>query len=98
MFVTYDTGNITSCKIDHEDYIYALKDKIGQVHLKDRNFGSTNTVIPGTGDTDFPKIFKILKDIDYAGYYTLQTAREKSGNEIDTIKKHRQIMEKYYYG
>jgi sugar phosphate isomerase/epimerase len=95
ILVTYDTGNITSCGIDHEDYIRIFKEKISNVHLKDRTF-SAKTVEPGTGDTDFNLIFKNLVSSGYDGVFTLQTAREEYGQEVKTITKHKQLFEEIY--
>tara|TARA_R110000744_G_scaffold94649_6_gene182879 strand:- start:844 stop:1608 length:765 start_codon:yes stop_codon:yes gene_type:complete len=96
LFVTYDTGNITSYGLDHKEYIFELRDKIKQVHIKDRVIEPLETVEPTKGDTDFKLIFDCLKNINYDGLYTLQTARLSSGNEIDTIKKHKKIIEGIY--
>jgi len=86
-FVTYDTGNMTSCGYDHKKYINLVKHKIDNVHIKDRTFDA-KTVKPMTGDTDFKLIFKTLKNIGYNGLYTLQTARGESGKEVGTILDH----------
>ena len=91
-FVTYDTGNITSCGFDHETYINLVKHKIDNVHLKDRTFDA-KTVEPLTGDTNFKLIFKTLTDIGYNGLYTLQTMRGEYGNEINVISRHKEIFE-----
>jgi len=91
IFVTYDTGNITSFGAPHGEYITVLKEKIDNVHLKDRTF-SAQTVPPFEGDTDFELIFETLKNIGYKGRYTLQTAREKAGEEIMTVTKHLQLF------
>ena len=96
LFVTYDTGNITSCGLNHEDYIFELTDKIKQVHIKDRIRNPLETVEPTTGDTNFELIFNYLKQIKYDGLFTLQTARMESGKEIDTIKRHKRIIEEIY--
>tara|TARA_R110000824_G_scaffold35575_1_gene111332 strand:+ start:1390 stop:2154 length:765 start_codon:yes stop_codon:yes gene_type:complete len=96
LFVTYDTGNITSCGLNHEDYIFELADKIKQVHIKDRIRNPLETVEPTKGDTDFELIFKCLKQVNYDGLYTLQTARMKDGKEIETIKRHKKIIEGIY--
>jgi len=96
LFVTYDTGNITSCGLNHEDYIFELSDKIKQVHIKDRIIKPLETVEPTKGDTDFELIFKCLKQINYNGLYTLQTVRMEDGKEIETIKKHKKIIENLY--
>jgi hexulose-6-phosphate isomerase len=91
IYVTYDTGNITSCGFDHEEYIDTLSNRISNVHLKDRTFQG-ETVVPTGGDTDFKLIFEKLKKINYPNVFTLQTAREISGQEIETISKHLKIL------
>ena len=96
LFVTYDTGNITSYGLDHKEYIFELKDKIKHIHIKDRIKKPLQTVEPTKGDTDFDLIFKLLKEINFDGLYTLQTARGTIGDEVRTIKKHKKIIEGIY--
>jgi L-ribulose-5-phosphate 3-epimerase len=91
-FITYDTGNITSCGYNHGKYINLVKHKIDNVHLKDRTF-EAQSVEPLTGDTNFQLIFKTLQDINYNGLYTLQTMRGQYGNEVDTISNHKKLFE-----
>lgn len=91
-FVTYDTGNMTSCGFDHKEYINLVKHKIDNVHLKDRTYDA-KTVEPLTGDTDFQLVFKILNNIGYNGVYTLQTMRGQFGNEVNTISSHKKLFE-----
>jgi hypothetical protein len=93
--VTYDTGNTTSYGLDHESYIKHYKSKINNVHLKDRTIDAT-TVDPFTGDTDFALIFKCLKDIKYDGTFVIQTARGKTGDEVQTITKHAKLFKDLY--
>ena len=94
--VTYDTGNITSCGLNHRDYIFELNTKIKQVHIKDRIVNPLKTVEPTMGDTDFNLIFDCLSKINFGGLYTLQTARGIDGDEINTIKRHKKIIEDLY--
>lgn len=94
-FVTYDTGNVTSYLQEHEEYITTLKDKIVNVHLKDRTY-QAKTVLPFTGDTDFKLIFKLLKKIGYNGLYTLQIARGESGNEKQHIAEYKKRFEELH--
>tara|TARA_R110002020_G_scaffold282697_1_gene498337 strand:- start:836 stop:1600 length:765 start_codon:yes stop_codon:yes gene_type:complete len=96
LFVTYDTGNITSHGLSHKDYILELGDRIKQVHIKDRTRNPLKTVEPNTGDTDFKLIFEYLNKINYDGIYTLQTARGIAGKEIETIKRHKKIIKGIY--
>jgi len=84
-FVTYDTGNITSYLKSHDSYITHLREKIVNVHIKDRTFdGKTKEFM--TGDTDFKKIFNLLSLVKYNGLYTLQLARGTTGEEKEYIK------------
>ena len=94
-FVTYDTGNMTSCGFNHEEYLSLVCEKIKNVHLKDRTFDA-RTVTPPSGDTNFKQVFNFLKEKGYNGVYTLQTAREAHGNEIETIKTHKRTLEGIY--
>ena len=94
-YVTYDTGNITSCGVDHEHFIGYFKDKIINVHIKDRTY-DRRTVSPTTGDTNFELIFKNLSSIGYKGNFILQTARGPTGQEFDTIRKHIDIFKDLY--
>ena len=95
--ITYDTGNITSCGFDHEEYISHFTSDIKQVHIKDRTKIPLQTTPPTKGDTDFKLIFTLLKSVGFDGPYTLQTAREENGSEIETITKHKQLIEKIYH-
>ena len=94
-YVTYDTGNITSCGFRHDEYISFFGDKINNVHLKDRTFDA-RTVSPLTGDTDFYTIFESLREIRYEGPFVLQTARSETGKEKQTILHHKKIFEELY--
>jgi len=93
--VTYDTGNTTSYGISHEDYISELFSRIEHVHLKDRTFDA-KTKEPGQGDTPFTRIFSKLKTKNYEKFYTLQTARCTSGEELNTIERHSKFLRKIY--
>ena len=95
-FLVYDTGNITSCGFEHEDWINKGFDFIRHVHLKDRTINPIKTVEPLTGDTDFKKIFDLLKKKNYNYNYTIQTCRGITGCEFETIKKHTNIFKKLH--
>tara|TARA_Y100000310_G_scaffold267365_1_gene279315 strand:- start:3275 stop:4039 length:765 start_codon:yes stop_codon:yes gene_type:complete len=97
LFITYDTGNMTSHGVNHSEYIEVVKEKLNNVHLKDRTYNAV-TVPPGEGDTDFASIFKELKRIGYDGNFTIQTARGKSGEEVETIQKHKHYFKELYNG
>mgnify|MGYP003648346437 FL=1 len=94
-WITYDTGNITSERLNHEEYILNTFQKISNVHLKDRTFNA-QTVPPLSGDTDFDSIFNTLEKVGYNRKYTLQTARGQTGFEERTIRQHKNIFERIY--
>tara|TARA_R110000822_G_scaffold55485_2_gene141058 strand:- start:60 stop:836 length:777 start_codon:yes stop_codon:yes gene_type:complete len=94
-YVTYDTGNITSCGVSHNEFITFFGDKIINVHLKDRTY-DRKTVSPTMGDTDFDFIFRKLSEIGYSGPFILQTARASNGKEFNTIKKHKELFEEIH--
>ena len=87
-FLVYDTGNITSCGFNHNEWINKGYDYIRHIHLKDRTKNPIKTVEPFTGDTDFYSILDLLNKKGYNYYYTLQTCRGITGEETKTIKKH----------
>tara|TARA_Y100000593_G_scaffold92165_1_gene182911 strand:- start:2620 stop:3399 length:780 start_codon:yes stop_codon:yes gene_type:complete len=94
-YVTYDTGNITSCGENHAEYIRFFSNKILNVHIKDRTYFG-KTVEPLNGDTDFDLIFENLQKINYNGAFILQTARGKDGMEIETVSRHKKIFEELH--
>ena len=94
--LTYDTGNITACKFKHDEYIQKCFKYINTVHLKDKTINPTANVEPGTGNTDFDLIFKTLINLNYSGIFTLQTSRGKTGEEVQTIKKHKAFFKDKY--
>ena len=98
--ITYDTGNLTALNFDHKEYIAETFNHITNVHLKDRKFNKGGSQILFEGDTDFDVIFSKLSTLGYKGFFTLQVAREKPGNEIDHIKKiantFRRMYEQYF--
>ena len=71
----YDIGNATSYGFDCPREICQLEKRIFDVHLKDREVGKTQSMLLGTGDADFPGCFKVLKEIDYRGGFTMQAWR-----------------------
>jgi hypothetical protein len=92
--LTYDTGNMTSLGISHEYYLDKFSDRIDNIHLKDRTYEG-NTVWPGSGKTDFGKIFEIMSDKQDLKY-TIQTDRGSNGEEYKTIEKHFNYFNKFW--
>lgn len=72
--VNYDIGNSAALGYKPEEEFAAYGSRIFNVHVKDRNFGGS-TVPLGTGDADFPKVFRLLYETAYSGNFIMQTAR-----------------------
>ena len=94
-FATYDTGNLTSYKVNHSEYILGLNDKIKCVHIKDRSIHGESVKL-FEGDTDFDEIFSSLSQIKYKGLFILQLARGNSGSELETVKEQVSTIKKLY--
>jgi hexulose-6-phosphate isomerase len=57
------------------------------VHVKDRVFGGT-TVPLGTGNADFPTVFRLIREADYSGYLIMQTARAKDDDHAGALRQY----------
>lgn len=78
--VYYDVGNSTYMGgFDVVKEIRWLKQRIGQVHLKDKGY-------LGEGKIDFPAVIAALADIGFAGYAVLETS-SPSGSVENDMKK-----------
>lgn len=93
--LTYDVGNTTARGLDHQTYVQNFCDKISNVHLKDRKLHG-KSVEPGTGDTDFRTIFKLLISKGYNRDFTMQFCRGSDENELNHCKKHTNFIRSLY--
>lgn len=85
--INYDIGNSAALGYDPEDEFAAYGSRIFNVHVKDRIFGGT-TVPLGTGDADFPKVFRLLRDTAYSGNLIMQTARASDEDHASVLHKY----------
>lgn len=82
----YDSGNSSGIGYLPYEEVTALKDRIFNIHIKDRIYHGT-TVELGQGSADFEGLFRGLKEIGYGGSFILQAARGAEGEEKETIQK-----------
>jgi L-ribulose-5-phosphate 3-epimerase len=87
--INYDIGNSASMGFDPIEEIETYGQRILNVHIKDRLFNGA-TVPLGSGDANIPKVFYLLKSIEYNGYYILQTARAKDNDHAATLCQYRE--------
>jgi L-ribulose-5-phosphate 3-epimerase len=79
----YDTGNSAALGYDPGEEFSAYGRWINNVHIKDRRRGG-GTVPLGQGDTDVPRVLRLLADHGYAGDFILQVAR--GPDEVETMR------------
>ena len=80
----YDSGNSSGLGYDMYEEITTLREKIFNIHIKDREYHGT-TVALGAGSADFEGMFRGLREIGYQGAYILQAARGIEGEEKENI-------------
>jgi len=83
--VCYDLGNATALGFNPVDEISFLRDRIGLIHIKDRQGLNGPNVMLGKGSVDLAACFAALKEIAYQGNFTLETA---IGDQPDITAAH----------
>jgi L-ribulose-5-phosphate 3-epimerase len=84
----YDSGNSASLGYLVDEEFAAYGRRIGSVHIKDR-VRNGGTVPLGTGNADFPALFRSLTGSNYSGDYVLQIARQEAGKEVGWLSQNR---------
>ena len=87
----FDIGNSASLGFEPNEELDAIGGRLGSVHVKDRVLGA-GTVLLGTGDANFPAIFRKLKELEFKGWYTLQAARDPSQSEESLARQNRSFV------
>ena len=90
----YDSGNSSGLGYDMYEEVTTLREKILNIHIKDRKFQGT-TVALGTGSADFEGLFRGLREIAYCGAYILQAARGVEGKERENIEDQLMFLKSY---
>lgn len=94
IYANFDSGNSSGIGYNPNEEIPALGERIGNVHIKDRQYHGT-TVALGTGNADFDAVFENLKKIGYRKSFILQAARGNDGQEKENIKQQLKFVKKY---
>lgn len=94
VYANYDTGNSSSLGYDVNDEFKILKNKIKNIHLKDRILNGT-TVPFGLGNTNFEEFFKILKKSGYSGDLIIQGARIEGMKPEQNCVKYVNFIKEY---
>ena len=93
--VNYDIGNSAALGFDPAKEIASYGARILNVHVKDRLLGGT-TVPLGSGNADFPTVFRALRRARYTGNFILQTARAADGNHAGALCRYRDMVRNWW--
>ena len=85
--INYDIGNSASLGFDYNEEFGAYFDRIIHIHVKDRLLNGS-TVPLGEGNADLVGCFKSIKNYGYTGDFSMQTARDPSGNHIEAMLRY----------
>jgi hexulose-6-phosphate isomerase len=89
--INYDIGNSASLGFEPVDEITTYGARIDNVHVKDRKRGGS-TVPLGTGDANFPVVFRTLAQTGYSGNLILQTARAADDDHAGALCRYRDMV------
>lgn len=92
--INYDIGNSASLGYNFDDEVNKYGERIINIHVKDRLLNGS-TVRLGEGNADFPKISKILKNMNFKGNFILQTARSKTNKHFEELEKNINFIKKF---
>lgn len=92
--INFDMGNSASLGHDPEEELKVCRDRIFNIHVKDRLLGGP-TVKLGTGNVNFKRIAKLLRGQEYAGNMVLQAARDPEKNEPELIATYIDFCNQY---
>lgn len=100
--VIADFGNICEADCTITDFINAFRDKICHVHVKDMLVTDSppavrtkmrtlsgkyvREVIPGTGSVDIPEAMRLLREMNYNGFYSAEFAVRTGDESADRAK------------
>jgi L-ribulose-5-phosphate 3-epimerase len=87
--INYDIGNSASLGFNPTEEFTAIGPRVINVHVKDRALGGT-TVPLGTGNADFPTVFRCLNEHGYVGNLIMQTSRAHDGKHAEVLATYRE--------
>ena len=91
--ICFDMGNSASMGYDPADVLNSIAPYLGTVHIKDRLLDG-NSVPLGEGAVDFSKVFSILNEINFSGYFSFQAYRDKNSNNIELLSLYQKFIYK----
>lgn len=92
--VNYDLGNSASLGYDVRQELSILKNRIQNIHLKDRLLNGGNVRF-GSGNAKFKDFFNYINNINYKGAFIFQSSRNQNGQHLYEMKKNIQFIKKF---
>jgi len=93
--VNYDSGNSAAIGYDLEEEFDTYGGFISDLHIKDRVLGG-GSVMLGTGNAEFDKLFRKLKGINFNGVITMQASRDDDYiKDLQRIKIQKEFLQSY---
>ena len=91
--ICFDMGNSASMGYDPADVLNSIAPYLGTVHIKDRLLDGDSVPL-GEGAVDFSKVFSILNEINFSGYFSFQAYRDKNSNNIELLSLYQKFIYK----
>jgi inosose dehydratase len=87
MGICMDVAHTARSGIDPVEEIYAVKDRLYDVHLRDNTANNKDgkPCLPGLGNLDLPAIIRTLRDVGYKGVYTIEYGIEEDAPLTGTV-------------
>ena len=91
--ICFDMGNSASMGYDPADVLNRIAPYLGTVHIKDRLLDGDSVPL-GEGAVDFSKVFSILNEINFSGYFSFQAYRDKNSNNTELLSLYQKFIYK----
>ena len=89
--VYYDARNSADAGHDiYKEIPFLGKDLICELHMKE------NDVLLGKGSIDWPRVARLLKEIDYQGWMQIESAMPQKANLVESYRHNRHYLEKLF--
>ncbi len=98
--ICIDTGHFDAANVDMTALIERFSARVNHLHVKENNGkGAVDFRRFGEGTTDNAAVIEKLVEKDYTGFITVEISPPKDRpNEVDDLKKPREMFQKYCVG
>ena len=93
--VVIDTGHLNLSGEDTERAILNLGHHLLQVHVNDNDGHQQQNAIPGEGTYDFPRLIKLLHQVGYAGFLSLELGWGYTFDPMPAVSEALRRMQNY---